>query len=371
MSTMVVKTQRFIAASILSVVLTVGFFPLAAPQTANAASGYSSACVASDVAKTSPAQVGFKAAAASSSKKPGVSYSAHEQGYGWMKAVTNGKVAGKAKKGLRAEALKISLVNKPYSGSIKYRSYGQNSGWSNWSGNGSVTGTTGKSLRLEAIQVKLTGTMSKKYNVYYSVYTNNNGWMGWAKNGASAGTFGQDRAIEAIKIKLVKKGSDFSGKTSGAFKTSYLTQYNVYVQSLGWKQGIRNGKQAGTTGADLRLEAFSLEVADLGLQGTVIYRAHMQGTGWTSWRPNGETVGAARSGRRLEALQIDLTNELAENYNIYYRMYVENYGWLDWAKNGQTAGTTGYGYRAEAVQVKLYKKKSSGPDDTEVPAYTK
>ncbi len=82
--------------------------------------------------------------------------------------------------------------------SVRYRTYMQSKGQLTWSKNGVISGTTGEALklegfklqldkRLEAIQVKLTGTMAKKFDVYYRVHVQGLDWMGWAKNGQKAG----------------------------------------------------------------------------------------------------------------------------------------------------------------------------------------
>ena len=93
------------------------------------------------------------------------------------------------------------------SGSIQYRTHVQNIGWQGWKKDGEMSGTSGKSLRLEAIQIKLTGDISRYYDVCYRVHAQNFGWMNWACNGESAGTAGYSYRLEAIQIKLVPKGS--------------------------------------------------------------------------------------------------------------------------------------------------------------------
>jgi uncharacterized protein YjdB len=67
------------------------------------------------------------------------------------------------------------------------------------------------------MQLKLTGSMAKKYDVYYRVQAQKFGWMGWAKNGASAGTAGFGYRLEAVQIKLVPKGGKAPGKTANPY----------------------------------------------------------------------------------------------------------------------------------------------------------
>ena len=66
-------------------------------------------------------------------------------------------------------------------------------------------------------------------------------------------------------------------------------------------------------------------------------------------------------GKRLEAIQIELTGDMASNYDVYYRVHVEGFGWLGWAKNGESAGTSGLSLRLEAIQVIMTAKGASAP----------
>ena len=54
----------------------------------------------------------------------------------------------------------------------------QNIGWQGYVKNGETSGTSGQSLRLEAIKIRLTGEMSKKYDIYYKVHAQGFGWIG-------------------------------------------------------------------------------------------------------------------------------------------------------------------------------------------------
>ena len=71
--------------------------------------------------------------------------------------------------------------------------------------NGAIAGTTGQSKGLEAIKIRLTGEISKQYDIEYRVYVEGKGWQDRKQNGEIAGTTGESRQIEAIEITLVKK----------------------------------------------------------------------------------------------------------------------------------------------------------------------
>jgi uncharacterized protein YjdB len=64
---------------------------------------------------------------------------------------------------------------------------------------------------------------------------------------------------------------------------------------------------------------------------------------------------------RLEALQINLTGNLATQYDVYYRTHIQNIGWTGWAKNGQSCGSAGHSYRMEAMQIDIVPKGGVAP----------
>lgn len=182
-------------------------------------------------------------------RSAGISYSAHVQNIGWQNNSFDGSSAGKTGKGLRLEAIRISLPEQKYSGSVQYRSHIQNIGWENtWKKNGQVSGTTGKALRLEAIQIKLTGEMESHYDIYYRVYLQNAGWSYWVKNGETAGTSGLSLRVEGIQIMLVKKdGSD--GKAP--VNTPVVIPVNRYIDQ------VAEGAPMGCEGASLLMALWS------------------------------------------------------------------------------------------------------------------
>ena len=98
---------------------------------------------------------------------------------------------------------------------------------------------------------------------------------------------------------------------------------------------------------------------------SVNYSTHVQDIGWQGYVKDGSTAGTTGQSKRLEAIRIKLTDELAENYDIYYRVHAQEFGWLGWAKNGESAGTAGYSYRLEAIEVKLVEKGGKAPGSTQ------
>ena len=97
------------------------------------------------------------------------------------------------------------------------------------------------------------------------------------------------------------------------------------------------------------------------------YQAHISDIGWQADRHDGELSGTEGKAKRLEAIEIKLTDDLAQQYDIYYRVHAQNVGWLDWAKNGESSGTAGYGYRLEAIEIKLVEKNGEALGPTTRP----
>jgi stage II sporulation protein D len=147
---------------------------------------------------------------------PSLSYTSHVQDYGWLAAVSNGKLAGTTGQAKRMEAIKISIPNVQGLG-VKYSTHVQDYGWLNYVSDGQIGGTTGQARRMEAIKIELTGANAANYDIYYRAHVQDYGWLGWAKNGAAAGTQGLAKRMEAIEIVLVQKGSNAPGTTNQSF----------------------------------------------------------------------------------------------------------------------------------------------------------
>lgn len=319
---------------------------------------------------------------ASEPAKPVLKYSAHAQTYGWMDEVSDGESAGTTGEKKRLEAVRIRIEGlsqgtengtgaqaEALTGSVEYKTHSQTVGWKDWVSDGAVGGTEGMGKRLEAICIRLTGTLAEKYDIYYKVHCATFGDLGWAKNGEMAGSEGFAKSIEAITIRLIEKGSQDAPEQS---KRSYFTPsdmgnvtYTSHVQTYGWMQSVADGQMSGTTGQKKRMEAMKIYLSNpagedgVPLEGGITYRAHSQSYGWMDWVQEGEVAGTEGKGKRLEAFQIQLTGQMAEQYDIYYKVHCSTWGDLGWAKNGETAGTTGTARSIEALEIRLVKKGSS------------
>lgn len=292
-----------------------------------------------------------------------VYYRTHAQNVGWQKTFKDGETAGTVGRGLRLEAMEITLDSN-LSGSVKYQSYVQNIGWQAEKKDGEESGTNGRGLRLEALRISLEGEIAEYYDIYYRVHAQNVGWLDWAKNGADAGTAGYGFRLEGIEIVLVKKGEDAPGSTAKPFKEKVYPVYRSHVQNIGWQSYVANGALSGTSGLGLRVEGMNIKIQTTQLSGDVVYSAYVQQKGWLSEVKNGGYAGTSNEGLRMEAIKMNLTGELAEKYDIYYRVHAQQFGWLGWAKNGEAAGTIGINYRLEGIQIKLVAKGGSAPGST-------
>lgn len=71
--------------------------------------------------------------------------------------------------------------------------------------------------------------------------------------------------------------------------------------------------------------------------------------------------GTEGRSKRLEAICIELTDEMARDYDIYYRVHAQTFGWLGWAKNGEPAGSEGLSKRLEGIEIVLVEKGGNPP----------
>lgn len=302
--------------------------------------------------------------------KKRISYQTHVENIGWQDLKYDGQISGTSGQSLRLEAIKISLTNLNYTGSIEYATHIQDIGWQSWKENGELSGTTGQNKRLEAIKIRLSGEVSNYYDVYYRVHAQEFGWLDWAKNGQEAGTAGYSYRLEGIQIQLVEKGQAAPGSIKNPFMQR-LVGYQTHVENIGWQSQKFDGEMSGTTGKSLRLESIKITLPSLSSQGSVQYSTHVQDIGWQNWASNGQLSGTTGQKKRLEAIKIKLTGSLASQYDIYYRVHAQEFGWLGWAKNGENAGTEGYSYRLEAIEIRILPKGENAPGSTENTFYKK
>lgn len=298
-----------------------------------------------------------------------IKYQAHVQNAGWHPVQTDGAVAGTTGQNLRMEALAIEsgIPNV----TVKTSGHVQDIGWQDWRTGHDAAGTTGGELRLEAIRAKLEGADAEKYDLYYSAHVQYLGWLDWAKNGEIAGTTGCGLKLEAVRIMVLEKGKKPPDNTDGrAFANLSCPSLTMrgHVQDRGWmnpKAG-ESGQPVtiGTTGASLRLEAFTI-AASGGL--TIAGKAHMQNMGWCKSQAGADGIGTTGQKLRLEAIELGLNGALANVFKLWYRVHVQNIGWMDWTTDAQAAGTTGGSLRIEALEAVVLPIGHDAPGNTGQP----
>jgi uncharacterized protein YjdB len=303
-----------------------------------------------------------------------VSYQVHSQSVGWQDQKSDGEIAGTTGRGLRMEGLKINVSNSSIKGGIEYSSHVRLVGWQGFVSNNALSGTTGQGLQIEAVRIRLTGDLSRFYDVYYRVHAAHFGWMGWAKNGADAGSSGFAYRMEAIQIQLVAKTENGPAISTAFFKNDNsnlpTVNYQAHSQSVGWQNEQKDGETAGTTGRGLRLEGLRANVTNTSMPGGIEYSSHVRLVGWQGFVSNNALSGTTGQGLQIEAVRIRLTGELSRFYDVYYRVHSAYFGWLGWAKNGADAGSSGFAYRMESIQIRLVVK-GQGNFATETSFYDK
>lgn len=162
-------------------------------------------------------------------KKESVIYETHVKNKGWMAPVKDGKISGTTGQNLWVEGLKLKVEDQKTQGSVQYRSHVRNIGWQNWVSDYQLAGTVGRALPTEAFQIRLTGDLSKTYDVYYRVHAQNFGWLGWARNGQSAGTAGYAYHVESVQVMLLPKGAVAPGPIGNSFKEKKTSNINTSI----------------------------------------------------------------------------------------------------------------------------------------------
>ena len=168
-----------------------------------------------------------------------------------------------------------------------------------------ILGEKGVILNQSTIKIKLTGDLSKNYDIYYRVHVEELGWMDWASNGEAAGTAGYSYRIEAMQIELVEKGGKAPGDTTRPFIQHYIS-YKTHVQDYGWLGKVYDGNLSGITNRAKQLEAIAITLEGAQYSGNIEYRTHVEDIGWQSWKSNGTIAGTTGKSKQIEAIKINI-----------------------------------------------------------------
>lgn len=149
---------------------------------------------------------------------------------------------------------------------------------------------------------------------------------------------------------------------------SNLLNFQAHKTSIGWSEIAYNGDTIGQSKDGLQIEAFVANLNNQNYSGDIVYTSYVRGQGWqndindeSTWKRNGEESGTTDQGLALTGMCINLTGNMANNYDIYYRVNGYEAGWSNWVKNGEKVGF----YESdiiEAIQIEIKEKGSLAPN---------
>ena len=97
------------------------------------------------------------------------------------------------------------------------------------------------------------------------------------------------------------------------------------------------------------------------MTGDISYQVNLSGSGWLPWQDAATEAGNIAGEMPLEAVRIQLTDQLAEQYDVYYSVF-QSGAWTDLVMNGETAGIEAQGKRVDGIRVAIRKKDAGAPE---------
>lgn len=123
--------------------------------------------------------------------------------------------------GLALQQLTMSTKGSTFGGGLQYAVHSSEVGWQDYVGEGVAAGVQGR--QIEAVRIRLTGDLSRYFDVYYRAHVSSFGWMGWTKNGSNAGTASLGNRLEALQVLIVPQGSPAPGSMATPFRDVWYT----------------------------------------------------------------------------------------------------------------------------------------------------
>ena len=173
------------------------------------------------------------------------------------------------------------------------------------------------------------GVFQEKKDVFgtvsYQVHARDIGWCNWQCDGKMAGSTGQNRRIEAFRMIPVGE-----------------TDVTVHIKDIGNKEykNITKDTILGTTGQDKRIESIKITGKDT----CYLYRVQQKNVGWSDWMSNGEWAGAQGKSLQIEAIEI-------KKAMFTVNPHVQDRGWLGERAAETVIGITGHNLRLEAFKI--------------------
>lgn len=177
--------------------------------------------------------------------------------------------------------------------------------------------------------IKSGGTFQDKNDVFgsvsYQVHARDIGWCNWQSDGKMAGSTGQNRRIEAFRMIPVGE-----------------TDVTVHIKDIGNREykNITKDTILGTTGQNKRIESIKITGKDT----CYLYRVQQKNVGWSDWMSNGEWAGMQGKGLQIEAIEI-------KKAMFTVNPHVQNRGWLGDRAAETVIGITGHNLRLEAFKI--------------------
>lgn len=153
-------------------------------------------------------------------------------------------------------------------------------------------------------------------------------------------------------------------KNAGLPYTGYETgDTSTEEHGQGVTMRYERGKGSNITNVSMTLD---------NMQGisAITYRAYVNVTYenrglYLPYTLNGIPCGGTEDSTYVEAVAIQLTGDMAKNYDVWYSMTVSGYGKLGWAKNGELAGAMDIREHIISMDVRVLPKGSEAPGSTD------
>ena len=140
-------------------------------------------------------------------------------------------------------------------------------------------------------------------------------------------------------------------------------KYWIYNHGNGWSAETKDNQhlQAPVNSYATAIWA-ELENKPEGTTGDISYEVNLSGSGWIGWQDAATEAGNIAGDMPLEAVRIQLTEQLAEQYDVYYSVF-QSGAWTELVKNGETAGVEAQGKRVDGLRIAVRKKGAGVPED--------
>lgn len=150
---------------------------------------------------------------------------------------------------------------------------------------------------------------------------------------------------------------------ASADQPELAAKYWIYNYGNGWSAETEDNWYVQAP-QDSYVTAVWVELENLpqNIKGDISYQVNLSGSGWLDWQTAATEAGDTSGRMPLEAVRIKLTEQLAEQYDVYYSVYQKG-AWTELAMNGETAGVEAQGLRVDGLRVAIQKKDEGAPQD--------